>query len=42
MIHLKNISFYYKIKIKPGDIIGYAFVIGKESNENVITEYKII
>ena len=42
MIHLKNISFYYEIKIKPGDIIGYAFVLGKESNENVITEYKII
>ena len=42
MIHLKNKSFYYKIKIKPGDIIGYAFVLGKESNENVITEYKII
>ena len=42
MIHLKNNSFYYKIKIKPGDIIGYAFVLGKESNENVITEYKII
>ena len=41
MIHLKNISFYYKIKIKPGDIIGYAFVLGKESNE-IITEYKII
>ena len=42
MIHLKNNSFYYKIKIKPGDIIGYAFVLGRESNENVITEYKII
>ena len=42
MIHLKNTSFYYEIKIKPGDIIGYSFVLGKESNENVITEYKII
>ena len=42
MIHLKNISFYYKIKIKPGDIIGYAFVLGKQSNENVIIEYRII
>ena len=25
MVHLKNTSFYYEIKIKRNDIIGYAF-----------------
>ena len=42
MLHLQNTSFYYEIKIKPDDIIGYAFVLGKKSNENVIAEYNII
>ena len=42
MVHLKNTSFYYEIKIKPNDIIGYAFLFGKRNNEEVITEYKII
>ena len=42
MIHLKNTSFYYEIKIKPNDIIAYAFLLGKRNNEEVITEYKII
>ena len=42
MIHLQNISFYYEIKIKPDDIIAYVFILGKKSNENVITEYKIM
>ena len=42
MVHLKNTSFYYEIKIKPNDIIAYAFLLGKRNNEEVITEYKII
>ena len=42
MVHLKNLSFYYEIKIKPNDIIGYAFLLGKRNNEEVITEYKIM
>ena len=42
MIHLKNNSFYYEIKIKPNDIIGYAFLLGKRNNEEVIAEYKIM
>ena len=42
MVHLKNLSFYYEIKIKPNDIIGYAFLLGKTNNEEVITEYKIL
>ena len=42
MIHLKNTSFYYKIKIKPNDIIGYAFFFGKPNNEELNIEYKIM
>ena len=42
MIHLRNNSFYYEIKIKPNDIIAYAFLLGKTDNENVDVEYKII
>ena len=42
MLHLQNTSFYYKIKLKPNDIIQYAFLLGKGNNEEVITEYKII
>ena len=39
MIHLQNTSFYYDIKIKPNDVIGYVFVLGKK---NVIVEYNLI
>ena len=42
MVHLKNVSFYYKILIKPNDITGYAFLLGKNDNEEVITEYEIM
>ena len=42
MIHLQNTSFYYEIKIKPGDIIAYAFLLGAANNEEVITEYNLL
>ena len=42
MVHLKNTSFYYKIDIKPNDIIGYAFFLGKTNDEEVNIEYKIM
>ena len=42
MIHLQNTSFYYEIKIKPGDIIAYAFLLGATNNEEVITEYSLL
>ena len=42
MLHSQNTSFYYDIKIKPNDVIGYVFILGKTSNENVIAEYNVI
>ena len=42
MVHLKNTSFYYEINIKPNDIIGYAFFLGKTNNEELNIEYKIM
>ena len=39
MTHLRNTSFYYDINIKPNDIIGYVFVLGKTDKENVTIEY---
>ena len=40
-IHLFNRSFYYKVKIKRHDIIGYGFLLGRLDSENVNIEYKI-
>ena len=42
MVHLKNTSFYYEIDIKPDDIIGYAFLLGKRNDEEFNIEYKIM
>ena len=42
MVHLKNTSFYYEIDIKPDDIIGYAFLLGKRNDEELNIEYKIM
>ena len=42
MVHLRNTSFYYEIDIKPDDIIGYAFLLGKRNDEELNIEYKIM
>ena len=40
-LHLFNRSFYYKIKIKKNDIIGFGFLLAKEDDENVDITYKV-
>ena len=39
-LHLFNRSFYYKIKIKKNDILGFGFLFGKKDGENVNITYK--
>ena len=41
-LHLLNRSFYYDVKIKEGDIIGYAFLLGKLTTQNINVNYQII
>ena len=40
-LHLLNKSFYYKLKIKKGDILGFAFLLGKLDSQNVKINYHI-
>ena len=40
-LHLFNRSFYYKIKIKKHDIIGYGFLLGNLNSKNVKIVYEI-
>ena len=41
-LHLLNRSFYYKLRIKKGDILGFAFVLGKLDSQDVKIKYHII
>ena len=41
-IHLLNKSHFYKIKIKKGDIIGFAVLLGDLIFRNIIMDYHII
>ena len=41
-IHLLNKIHYYKIKIKKGDIIGFAFLLGDLDSRNITMDYHII
>ena len=38
-LHVLNSSFYYKVNIKKGDILGYAFIMGE--TDSVDIQYKI-
>ena len=40
-LHLFNRRFYYKIKIKKHDIIGFGFLLGEKDGENVDITYKV-
>ena len=39
---LLNRSFYYDVKIKEGDIIGYVFLLGKLNTQNINVNYQIL
>ena len=40
-IHVFNRSFYYKIRIKKNDILGFGFLLNKKDGENLDISYKI-
>ena len=41
-LHLLNRSHYYDIKIKKNDIIGYAFLLGKLSTQDIKIVYNVL
>ena len=41
-LHLLNRSHYYDVKIKKGDSLGYAFLLGKLTSQNIKSEYNIL
>ena len=41
-LHLFNRSFYYKIKIKKGHSIGFAFLLGKLNSQSIKMDYHVI
>ena len=41
-LHFLNRSFYYKLRIKKGDILGFAFVLGKLDSQDVKIKHHII
>ena len=40
-LHLFNRSFYYKIKIKKHNILGFGFSLGERNHENVDITYEV-
>ena len=40
-LHVFNKSFYYKIRIKKNDILGFGFLLAKKDGENLDILYKI-
>ena len=40
-LHVFNNSFYYKIRIKKNDILGFGFLLAKIDGENLDILYKI-
>ena len=41
-LHLLKRSFYYDVKIKKGDILGYDFLLGKLTTQNINIDYHIL
>ena len=40
-LHVFNKSFYYKVRIKKNDILGFGFLLAKKDGENLDISYKI-
>ena len=40
-LHVFNKSFYYKVRIKKHDILGFSFLLAKKDGENLEISYKI-
>ena len=40
-LHVSNKSYYYKVKIKKHDILGFGFLLGKKDGENLDISYEI-
>ena len=40
-LHVFNKSFYYKVRIKKHDILGFGFLLGKKDGQNLDISYKI-
>ena len=40
-LHVSNKSFYYKIRIKKNDILGFGFLFAKKDGQNLDISYKV-